>query len=118
MVKTQSKAVKKTATKVATPARPVEAAKRPTPAHTRSGPAKAAIPSAKQTAGRTKQEIILKLLRGFKGATIAELAAATAWQPHSVRGFLAGTVKGKLKLNLVSEKKDGDRRYRLLHRAG
>ncbi|WP_312029700.1 DUF3489 domain-containing protein [Methylocystis sp. H62] len=39
---------------------------------------------------------------------------ATKWQQHSVRGFLAGTVKKKLGFTLTSVKgKDGSRRYRI-----
>ncbi len=38
---------------------------------------------------------------------------ATSWQQHSVRGFFAGTVRKKLKLNLVSTKIDGERIYRI-----
>ena len=37
----------------------------------------------------------------------------TQWQKHSVRGFLAGTVRKKLKLPLLSEKIDGVRTYRI-----
>ena len=41
------------------------------------------------------------------------LVKATGWQKHSVRGFLAGTVRKKLNLPLVSEKVDGIRTYRI-----
>ena len=41
------------------------------------------------------------------------LIKETQWQKHSVRGFLAGTVRKKLKLPLLSEKIDGVRNYRI-----
>jgi hypothetical protein len=51
------------------------------------------------------------------GATIPEMVQATDWQQHSVRGFLAETVKKKLGLNLTSSKSDGElRRYRIVPR--
>lgn len=62
-----------------------------------------------------KSEIVLKKLRTANGATIAQLMQATGWQAHSVRGFLSGTVKKKLNLDLLSEVgKDGQRRYRIM----
>ena len=66
------------------------------------------------TGKQTKQQTCLYLLRRAEGATIEELQAATGWQQHSVRGFLAGAVKKKLGLTLLSEKPDvGARRYRI-----
>jgi hypothetical protein len=60
----------------------------------------------------SKTEQALKLLRRKRGATIAELQAATGWQAHSVRGSLSGTVKKKLGLKLSSERgSDQVRRY-------
>ena len=55
---------------------------------------------------QTKQQTCIDLLSRQEGATIEELQAATGWQQHSVRGFLAGAVKKKLGLTLVSEKPD------------
>ncbi len=65
------------------------------------------------TGKQTKQQTCLDLLSRREGATIEELQEATGWQKHSVRGFLAGAVRKKLGLTLVSEKPDaGPRRYR------
>ena len=62
----------------------------------------------------TKQERMLTLLSRPEGASIAEMMQATDWQQHSVRGFLAGTVKKKPGFSLTSLKpKDGVRRYRI-----
>lgn len=65
-------------------------------------------------AAKTKQQVCLDLLNRPEGATVEELQAATGWQQHSVRGFLAGAVKKKLGLTLLSEKPDaGPRHYRI-----
>jgi hypothetical protein len=62
----------------------------------------------------TKQERVLTLLSQSEGASIAEMMQATDWQQHSVRGFLAGTVKKKLGFPLTSLKpNDAARRYRI-----
>jgi len=62
----------------------------------------------------TKQERVLTLLSQPDGASIEEMIQATDWQQHSVRGFLAGTVKRKLGFPLTSSKSnDGARRYRI-----
>jgi hypothetical protein len=65
----------------------------------------------------SKQQICIELLKRPEGATIEQLQKATGWQAHSVRGFLAGTVKKKLGLSLASEKpEDGTRRYRIVQK--
>jgi hypothetical protein len=92
--------------------------KRPSPKP--SSAKKAATPSAKAikaSPGRrtpdSKQDRIVALLQQPAGATLDALVKASGWQKHSVRGFLAGTVRKKLKLPLLSEKIDGIRTYRI-----
>jgi Protein of unknown function (DUF3489) len=62
----------------------------------------------------TKNAQVIAMLRDPTGTTIAAIMAATGWQPHSVRGFLAGVVRKKLGLNLVSDPGDGGRVYRIV----
>ena len=61
----------------------------------------------------TKHARIIAMLRAPAGTTIAAIMTATEWQQHSVRGFLAGVVRKKLGLNLVSERTDKGRVYRI-----
>jgi Protein of unknown function (DUF3489) len=100
---------------------PAESRSNERPGHTKRPSAKkAAAPSVKATKappGRpspnSKQSQIVTLLKQPKGATLDVLVKTTGWQKHSVRGFLAGTVRKKLKLPLISEKADGIRTYRI-----
>jgi hypothetical protein len=67
----------------------------------------------------TKQDRMLTLLSRPEGASIEEMMQATGWQQHSVRGFLAGTVKKKLGFSLTTSKAAGDvRRCRIETRRG
>lgn len=59
----------------------------------------------------SKLTTVLAMLRAPGGTTIADIMKATGWQQHSVRGFFAGVVRKKLKLNLTSDKVAGERRY-------
>jgi len=61
----------------------------------------------------TKQSRAVAMLRSAKGASITALMEATGWQQHSVRGFLAGVVRKRLRLVLESSKTDGSRIYRV-----
>jgi hypothetical protein len=88
--------------------------------------ARKATPAKKAPKGRTKREVakpkvardgsktakILDLLKRPGGATSKDLMKATGWLPHSVRGFLSGTVRKKLGLTVTSTKgENGERTY-------
>jgi hypothetical protein len=73
--------------------------------------------SAPPTARReSKKAHIVTMLRAPGGATIESMARAAGWQPHSVRGFLAGVVRKKLGLTLVSAAGENGRIYRISDR--
>ena len=83
-----------------------------------SQPASASDTSTKEKTPRdTKQERVLAMLRSAAGATITTIMKLTEWQQHSVRGFLAGVVKKKLKLKIKSEKIGNHRVYRIVEHA-
>jgi hypothetical protein len=74
----------------------------------------AATPKARTTREGTKQAKMIEMLRRPDGATIEEIAAATQWQPHTIRGAFAGALKKKLGLEVTSEKvEDRGRVYRV-----
>lgn len=61
----------------------------------------------------SKLDRLVALLRAPEGATLPELASATGWQVHSVRGAMAGALRKKGH-SVISEKAaDGLRRYRI-----
>ena len=76
-------------------------------------------PETKVTATPSKSNLVLMLLKRSVGASLDDLMNATNWQPHSVRGFLSGTVRKRMGLTLISElSEQGLRRYRITGEAG
>ena len=64
----------------------------------------------------SKKAHLIAMLRAPSGATVEAMALVAKWQPHSVRGFLAGVVRKKLGLMLVSADGENGRVYRITDR--
>ena len=64
-------------------------------------------PAPKQREG-TRKAIVVELLGRPDGATLEELMAATAWQKHSVRGFIS-TLGSKHGYAVVSTRRETDK---------
>jgi hypothetical protein len=111
----------KNTAKKARPAQP-----RPAVAPKKTKPARKAGPT-KRTSDRRKGDAttrttrpgsktagIIELLKRPGGATLKQIMKATSWQPHSVRGFLSGTLRKKLGIRVDSVKRDEhERTYRI-----
>ena len=65
----------------------------------------------KRAGGRSKAERVIALLERPQGATLEAIVRATGWQTHSVRGFISGHLKKKLRLKVRSVKREGERVY-------
>lgn len=62
----------------------------------------------------SKTATVLEMIRKSGGATLQEIAMATGWQAHSVRGFLSGTVSKRMGLNVERAKRaDGTYAYQV-----
>jgi hypothetical protein len=70
------------------------------------------VPTA-QPAASSKTDQLILLLERPAGATIEDMTTATGWQAHSIRGAISGTLKKARGLNVISELRDGARRYSL-----
>jgi predicted ArsR family transcriptional regulator len=67
----------------------------------------------KERRGDSKQATLIELLKRPVGATIDEMAKATGWQRHSIRGMMSGVLKKRLGLSIASEKEERGRVYRI-----
>jgi hypothetical protein len=88
-------------------------AKKTTSAKKSAKAPKKAMPAKAEGAREgSKTAKVLDLLKRSGGASLKEIMKATSWQPHSVRGFLSGTVGKKMGLAVTSTKgEDGERSY-------
>jgi hypothetical protein len=99
------KTAKGAKTKAATPKKEAKAGKKAAkPARTKE----ASAPRAESKGAK-----IIEMIGRAKGATLAEIMKATAWQAHSVRGFISTAAK-KNRIKIESSKNDsGDRVYKI-----
>jgi Protein of unknown function (DUF3489) len=89
-------------------AAPVTEAAAATPAKTKAKaakakstkPEKAAPPDKPTPRAGTKQAQMIDLLKRPEGATVEQIAAATGWQHHTIRGAISGALKKKLGLTV------------------
>ena len=66
----------------------------------------------------TKQAQLVAMLGAPEGASTTEIVAAFGWQPHTVRGAIAGALKKRLGLQIGSEMIEGRGRvYRIAERS-
>jgi hypothetical protein len=90
------------------PDEPAQAAQAPAASKrkAKAAKAKAARPSRAASSEKptprtgTKQAQVIELLRRPEGATVEQIAAATGWQKHTIRGAISGALKKKLGLNV------------------
>jgi hypothetical protein len=66
-----------------------------------------AAPKARTPRTGTKQAKLIEMLRAEGGATIEEMAVATNWAGHTIRGAMSGALKKKLRLTITSEWVEG-----------
>jgi hypothetical protein len=93
---------------VAAPSRPAKATSTRKASPTKKAPKSATKGSGARNSSKTAK--VLDLLKRPGGVTAKELIKTTGWQPHSVRGFLSGTVGKKMGLPVTSAKgEDGER---------
>jgi hypothetical protein len=83
-------------------ARGADAAAKPAKHRTKTAKPKAAEVKADKPTPRagTKQAHMIELLQRPEGATVAQIAEATGWQHHTIRGAISGALKKKLGLNV------------------
>ena len=63
-------------------------------------PAKAAPADKPTPRAGTKQASMIEMLKRPEGATVEQIAAATGWQHHTIRGAISGALKKKLGLTV------------------
>ena len=119
----QATSTKKASSKKGAPkAKKGASKKEPKPAATKKAVKKETKPASKKASKAkdgqpregSKKQIVIDMMRRKEGATLAEIAKATDWQNHSIRGFISGSLTKKMRLTVESTKNEaGERTYRI-----
>jgi hypothetical protein len=104
----------KSAKKTAPPKKDANSAAKSATKEKRSQASKKASKPAAASREGSKKAIVIELLSRKNGATMAEIAKATEWQNHSIRGFISGQLTKKMGLTIESSKNTaGERMYKI-----
>ena len=88
--------------------------KRDNPTCKEHAESKKKIPHAKnKMRGESKQATLITILERIGDAKIDEMARATDWQLHSIRGMMSGILKKRIGLSIASEKEERGRVYHI-----
>ena len=85
------------------PATEVSEVAEPAPTAAEAAPEAPATTRPTPRAG-TKQAQMIELLKRPEGATVEQIAEATGWQHHTIRGAISGALKKKLGLTPAAQK--------------
>ncbi len=61
-------------------------------------------PPVRKTREGSKQALLIQLLQRPEGATVDQIAEATGWLKHTIRGAISGALKKKLGLTITTER--------------
>jgi hypothetical protein len=67
-----------------------------------------------KTRSGTKQAKMIDLMKRPEGATVEQIAKATGWQHHTIRGAISGALKKKLGLKVEATKEESGTVYRIV----
>jgi len=111
---TKTSKAKKGAPKGKKAAKDSKAAAKPAAKKEGKPASKKAAKSDDATPRESKKATVIEMMRRKEGATLAEIAKATKWLNHSIRGFISGSLTKKMGLKVESTKNDaGERTYRI-----
>ena len=71
---------------------------------TDAAPVAPAAAKVRKARADTKQALLIEMLKRPEGATVAQIAEATGWLHHTIRGAISGALKKKLGLTITAHR--------------